>query len=46
MTRTNKKYLSLSFSLEDLIKNLIRLFGTLDFQGKYRVLRLFKKGLL
>ena len=30
----NKKYLSLSFSLEDLIKNLIRLFGTLDFQVK------------
>ena len=32
----NKKYLSLSFSLEDLIKNLIRLFGTLDFQVKIK----------
>ena len=30
----NKKYLSLSFSLEDLIKNLICLFGILDIQVK------------
>ena len=29
-----EKYLSLSFSLEDLIKNLICLFGILDFQVK------------
>ena len=34
MIKTNKKYLSLSFSLEDLIQNLIRLFGNLDFQVK------------
>ena len=34
MTRANKKYLSLSFSQEDLIKNLIRLFGTLKFHVK------------
>ena len=29
-----QKILSLSFSLEDLIQNLIRLFGNLDFQVK------------
>ena len=34
MIKMNKKYLSLSFSLEDLIQNLIRLFGNLDFQVK------------
>ena len=29
-----QKILSLSFSLEDLIQNLIRFFGNLDFQVK------------
>ena len=34
MIKTNKKYLSLSFSLEDLVQNLIHLFGNLDFEVK------------
>ena len=34
MIKMNKKYFNLSFSQEDQIKNLIRLFENLDFQVK------------